>query len=49
MLVDAISREKSVERDVVFSAVELALSSAARSFMPAKSTFVSSIDRESGE
>ena len=31
MLVDAISREKNVERDVVFGAVELALASATTS------------------
>ena len=30
MLVDAISREKSVERDVVFGAVEAALASATK-------------------
>lgn len=30
MLVDAISREKSVDLDVVFDAVEAALASAAR-------------------
>ena len=32
MLVDAISREKNVERDVVFGAVELALASATNTF-----------------
>ena len=30
MLVDAISREKTVERDVVFGAVEAALASASK-------------------
>ncbi|MEY2838939.1 MAG: hypothetical protein RJB60_1238, partial [Pseudomonadota bacterium] len=34
MLVDAISREKSVERDVVFGAVELALASATKKLYP---------------
>ncbi|XHS77338.1 transcription termination factor NusA [Burkholderiaceae bacterium UC74_6] len=53
MLVDAISREKSVERDVVFGAVEAALASATKklhgSDMGGEVDIRVSIDRDSGE
>ncbi|WP_457425191.1 transcription termination factor NusA [Roseateles sp. P5_E7] len=49
MLVDAISREKSVERDVVFGAVEAALASATKKFYGAEADIRVSVDRESGE
>ena len=49
MLVDAISREKSVERDVVFGAVELALASATKKLYTGEVDLRVSIDRETGE
>ena len=53
MLVDAISREKSVERDVVFGAVEAALASATKklygSDVGGEVDIRVSIDRDSGE
>ena len=39
MLVDAISREKNVERDVVFAAVESALAQATKNYLLVMSTF----------
>ena len=48
MLVDAISREKNVERDVVFAAVELALASATKKIYPEGTEIRVSIDRDSG-
>lgn len=49
MLVDAISREKSVERDVVFGAVEAALASATKKFYGGEADIRVSVDRDSGE
>lgn len=49
MLVDAISREKSVERDVVFGAVEAALASATKRLHGNEVDIRVSVDRESGE
>ncbi|MGQ3053677.1 MAG: transcription termination factor NusA [Roseateles sp.] len=49
MLVDAISREKSVERDVVFGAVEAALASATKKIYGAEADIRVSVDRDSGE
>jgi len=49
MLVDAISREKSVERDVVFGAVEAALASATKKIYGGEADIRVSVDRESGE
>ncbi len=49
MLVDAISREKSVERDVVFGAVELALASATKKLYPGEVDIRVSINRDTGE
>ena len=48
MLVDAISREKSVERDVVFGAVESALASATKKLYSGEVDIRVAIDRESG-
>src|SRR6218665_351708 len=48
MLVDAISREKSVDRDVVFGAVESALASATKKLYSGEVDIRVSIDRESG-
>lgn len=48
MLVDAISREKSVERDVVFAAVEAALASATKKLHGGEVDIRVAIDRESG-
>lgn len=48
MLVDAISREKNVERDVVFGAVELALSSATKKLYAGDVDIRVVIDRDSG-
>ena len=48
MLVDAISREKNVERDVVFGAVESALSSATKKLYQGEVDIRVSIDRDSG-
>ena len=48
MLVDAISREKNVERDVVFGAVELALASATKKVYEEGVDIRVAIDRDSG-
>jgi N utilization substance protein A len=48
MLVDAISREKSVEREVVFAAVEAALASATKKLNGAEHDIRVAIDRETG-
>jgi N utilization substance protein A len=48
MLVDAISREKNVERDVVFGAVELALASATKKLYQGEVDIRVVIDRDSG-
>jgi N utilization substance protein A len=48
MLVDAISREKNVERDVVFGAVELALASATKKLYQGDADIRVSVDRDSG-
>jgi transcription termination/antitermination protein NusA len=49
MLVDAISREKSVERDVVFAAVEAALASATKKLHGGEVEIRVAVDRETGE
>ena len=49
MLVDAISREKSVERDVVFSAVEAALAQAGKKRFEGDVDLRVEIDRETGD
>jgi N utilization substance protein A len=49
MLVEAISREKNVERDVVFGAVELALAHATKKLYEGEVDIRVAIDRESGE
>jgi len=49
MLVDAISREKNVERDVVFSAVEAALAQAAKRLHEGEVDIRVAIDRETGD
>ena len=49
MLVDAISREKSVDRDVVFGAVEAALASATKKLYEGEVDIRVSIDRDTGE
>jgi transcription termination/antitermination protein NusA len=49
MLVDAISREKSVERETVFAAVEAALASASKKLHGGEVDMRVSIDRETGE
>jgi N utilization substance protein A len=49
MLVDAISREKSVERDVVFAAVEAALASATKKLHGGEVDIRVAVDRETGE
>lgn len=49
MLVDAISREKNVERDVVFGAVELALASATKRLHQSEVDIRVSVDRDSGD
>src|SRR5574343_1622791 len=48
MLVDAISREKSVDREVVFGAVESALASATKKLYQGEVDIRVAIDRESG-
>jgi N utilization substance protein A len=48
MLVDAISREKSVERDVVLGAVEAALAQATKKLYPGDVDIRVALDRESG-
>jgi N utilization substance protein A len=49
MLVDAISREKSVEREVVFGAVEAALASATKKLQGGEVDIRVAVDRETGE
>jgi N utilization substance protein A len=49
MLVDAISREKSVDRDVVFAAVEAALASATKKLHGGEVDLRVTIDRDSGD
>ena len=49
MLVDAISREKNVERDVVFGAVEAALAQAAKRLYQGGVDIRVAIDRETGD
>lgn len=49
MLVDAISREKSVEREVVFGAVEAALASATKKLHGGEVDIRVVVDRETGE
>jgi N utilization substance protein A len=49
MLVDAISREKSVDREVVFGAVEAALASASKKLHGGEVDMRVSVDRESGD
>jgi N utilization substance protein A len=48
MLVEAISREKNVERDVVFGAVEAALAQATKKLHPGDVDIRVAIDRDSG-
>ncbi|WP_374669685.1 transcription termination factor NusA [Ramlibacter sp.] len=49
MLVDAISREKNVERDVVFGAVEAALAQATKKLYQGEVDIRVAIDRDSGD
>jgi transcription termination/antitermination protein NusA len=49
MLVDAISREKSVEREVVFGAVEAALAQATKKLHGGEVDIRVAVDRETGE
>ena len=49
MLVDAISREKNVERDVVFGAVELALAQATKKLFQGDVDIRVAVDRDSGD
>ncbi|MBP6899452.1 MAG: transcription termination/antitermination protein NusA [Burkholderiaceae bacterium] len=49
MLVDAISREKNVDREVVFGAVEAALAQATKKLHGGEVDIRVSVDRESGE
>jgi transcription termination/antitermination protein NusA len=49
MLIDAIAREKSVERDVVVAAVELALASATKKLFQGEVDIRVAIDRDTGE
>ncbi|MDQ6684810.1 MAG: transcription termination factor NusA, partial [Pseudomonadota bacterium] len=49
MLVDAISREKSVDLEIVFQAVEAALASASKKLQGGEVDIRVSIDRENGE
>ncbi|HMX14602.1 MAG TPA: transcription termination factor NusA [Thauera aminoaromatica] len=49
MLVDAISREKNVDREVVFGAVESALASATKKLYEGEVDIRVAIDRETGE
>ena len=48
MLVEAISREKNVERDVVLGAVESALAQATKKLYQGEVDIRVSIDRDSG-
>ncbi|MBQ0132720.1 MAG: transcription termination/antitermination protein NusA [Comamonas sp.] len=49
MLVEAISREKNVERDVVLGAVELALAQATKKLYEGEADIRVAIDRDSGD
>ena len=49
MLVDAISREKNVERELVFGAVEAALAQATKKLYPGEVDIRVAIDRDSGQ
>ena len=49
MLVDAIAREKGVERDVVFAAVEAALASATKKLYPEGAEIRVAINKDTGE
>jgi len=49
MLVDAISREKTVEREVVFGAVEAALASASKKLHGGEVDMRVAVDRDTGE
>src|SRR6059058_1785279 len=49
MLVDAISREKNVERDVVFGAVESALAQATKKLYQGDVDIRVAVDRDSGD
>ena len=49
MLVDAISREKNVERDIVFGAVESALAQATKKLYEGDVDIRVSMDRDSGD
>ena len=49
MLVDAISREKNVEREIVFGAVESALASASKKLQGGEVDMRVSVDRDTGE
>ena len=48
MLVDAISREKNVDREVVFGAVELALAQATKKLYTGEVDVRVAVDRENG-
>ena len=49
MLVEAIAREKNVERDVVFAAVEAALASATKKLYAEGADIRVAIDKDTGE
>jgi N utilization substance protein A len=49
MLVEAISREKNVERDVVFGAVEAAMAQATKKLYEGDVDIRVSVDRDSGD
>ena len=49
LLVDALAHEKSVERDVVYAAVELALASATKKLYPEEAEIRVAIDKDTGE
>ncbi|MDE1979916.1 MAG: transcription termination/antitermination protein NusA, partial [Betaproteobacteria bacterium] len=49
MLVDALAREKNVDRDVVFGAVEAALASATKRLYEGEADVRVQIDRNTGE
>ncbi|HQW19886.1 MAG TPA: NusA N-terminal domain-containing protein, partial [Rhodocyclaceae bacterium] len=49
LLVDALSREKNVQKDIVFAALEMALASATKKKTNEEADVRVEIDRESGE
>ena len=49
LLVDALSREKNVQKDIVFTALELALASATKKNTNEEADVRVEVDRESGE